>query len=201
MWVKRVAVLVALLFAVGWLTHELLFAVREPAGATGSIGPQAVVVLGGGFKADKQAPNAFSISRLERALMLARSYDLPLIISGTEAKAMAASLDMSGVDYTLEGGSQNTCQNARNTAAFLRGQKIKQVYVVSDRYHLPRAVAQFARYDIQAIPVSADLPYPRFSLRAVPVRLYRMGYELAALTRDQLRYRSTDQCNDSRHDS
>ena len=198
MWIRRIAVFTALILAVAWLTHELFFAVREPVGKTGA---QAVVVLGGGFKADKQTPNSYSISRLERALLLARSSNLPLIISGTEASAMAASVDMGAVDYTLESGSQNTCQNARNTAAYLRGQEIKRVYVVSDRYHLPRAVALFDRYGIQAIPVSADLPYSRFSFRALPVRLYRMGYELAALTRDQLRYRTTDQCNASRHDN
>ena len=153
--------------------------------------PQAVVVLGGGVTVLQHskgavAANSYSVSRVQEAYRLARDHNLPLLISGAEApymqKALEDSFGAPKVRILLEDQSRTTCENARYSAQALRELGWSEVFLVSDRFHLPRASADFAEQGMRTQTHAAALP-GRFPGKAAVV-LYRIGYETAAMQRN-----------------
>lgn len=64
--------------------------------------------------------------------------------------------------------------------------------VVSDRYHLPRAIGLFEQHAARARPAYAPLPAEH---NTPAIRVYRMVYELGAMMRDQLSGRPFFSCD------
>ena len=130
----------------------------------------AIVVLGGEALADEkeswrdEGGDAIANSRVGFGYLLFRAGRASVVVlSGAgDARRMAAMLQRQGVPSSavrLEAGSRTTYENARNTAALLRGDGARSVLLVTSPAHMPRAAASFEKQGLQVIPAPA-LPPP-----------------------------------------
>ncbi|MBY0340552.1 MAG: YdcF family protein [Rhodocyclaceae bacterium] len=126
----------------------------------------AVVILGGGLR--KTSPeygrptvNRITLERVRYGARLARSSGLPILVSGgvaghnyPEAWAMGESLreDFGLTPEWLEDASENTEQNARNSAAMLRKAGVDHVFLVTHAAHMRRSVSYFKAAGLQVTP-------------------------------------------------
>ena len=79
--------------------------------------------------------------------------------AGNPAQESADLLQWMGVPATaiwLEDQSQNTLENARNSARLLKAQGKTRVMLVTSAWHMPRAVRLFQAQDLQVIPMPVD---------------------------------------------
>ena len=128
-------------------------------------GYQAIVVLSGGFYRGEEMHNqwqagGYSLTRLRYAAHLARESQLPIIISGVEAPAMANTLiqDFGINAQWLEAKSKNTDENARFSRDVLRQQGIKKFVLVTDVWHMGRSQLAFAQYNLYPLAAPTDFP-------------------------------------------
>lgn len=125
---------------------------------------QMIVVLGGGFyrgvEFNHQSHAAFrSLSRVHYAAYLAKKTQLPILLSGYEAPAMANTLHSFGLQAQLiEAQSLDTDQNAQFSAKLLLALEIKNVVLVTDAWHISRAQLAFEHYGLNIVPAPTDLP-------------------------------------------
>lgn len=127
----------------------------------------AIVVLGGGRYANAPEYGGDTVSRhtLERlryAARLHRVTGLPVLVSGgrpfgsprSEASLMQETLRdaFHAPVRWVEGHSNDTWENARNSAALLRASGIRRIYLVTHAVHMPRAVAAFKANGLHVIP-------------------------------------------------
>jgi uncharacterized SAM-binding protein YcdF (DUF218 family) len=128
---------------------------------------QAIVVLGGDVRpgAGASIADALGPLSLERVVLAARAHrqlGLPVAVSGgrvgsarsSEAALMKAVLE---IDLAVpvawsEDASRTTWENAVFTARLLRPAGIGTVVLVSQAWHLPRAVWAFERTGVAALP-------------------------------------------------
>lgn len=131
----------------------------------------AVVVLGGGVKDLTWVPLApepgeRSLTRLVAGIELARTLQIPLVLSGgsgstvsggpLEADALAAAavrLDFPRQGLRIERGSRNTWENAVSVKALIPG---KTVILVTSAYHMKRAAAMFRKNGFTVLPAPVD---------------------------------------------
>lgn len=131
--------------------------------------PEAIVVLGGGLKqsGSKVVLKTGTLLRLRYAANLARHTGLPLLVSGggrlekfdfSEAELMADCLrnDYGVHARWLEDESRNTAENAFNSSKMLREQGIRRVMLVTQAYHMPRALVQFEKQGLMVLPAPTD---------------------------------------------
>lgn len=130
---------------------------------------QAIVVLGAGryrdapeYGGDTVSP--FELIRLRYAARLYRLSHLPLVLVGgrsdTERGRTPESLLMKksamedfGVPVSwTEERSRTTAENASNAAALLREHNIHRILLVTQAWHMPRAIWAFQHNGIQVIP-------------------------------------------------
>jgi uncharacterized SAM-binding protein YcdF (DUF218 family) len=193
----------------GWIAHMLLDSLRvPPVDPQPPFAAQvAIVVLGGGTVFDDDeghfVPRPDSFMKGQTAAALYRdcrrvSSSCTVFLSGgdpehhgiTEAEAFHRELVALGVpmtDIRLEARSRNTYQNAKYIAAMLgagfgKPDSGEQIFLITAPYHMRRALAMFARFDLHAIPLSSPLspPPPHDRLRAIRplienIRLTRAG--------------------------
>ncbi|HEV2334382.1 MAG TPA: YdcF family protein [Stellaceae bacterium] len=137
---------------------------------------QAIVVLGGDVRRGNGAdiPDTLGRLSLERVVWGAEAYrrlHLPVVVSGgrvrgaqaSEGSLMKAAL---AADFAVPVGwseerSRTTWENAVYTAQLLLPEKLTTVVVVSQAWHLPRALWAFERAGLTALP----WPAPRTALR------------------------------------
>lgn len=123
-----------------------------------------IVVLGAGLYPDGGIQPVLE-SRLNTALRIANQYPTaPIIVTGgapkngrTEAQAMFDWLVGAGVDpgrITQEGGSGDTIQNARNSSRILADRGATAAVLVTQDFHLPRAVLNFRQSVAGSIPIT-----------------------------------------------
>ncbi len=146
----------------------------------------AIVVLGGGLDpADAVRPKTeLGSHTLFRCLRAAELYrqgtPCPVIccggtIAGTtvsESGAMADFLATQGVataDLVTEDGSSSTYENAIGAARILGERRISKVLLVTDGFHLPRALACFRRQGVEAVAAGCSYKATEFhfGLRAL----------------------------------
>lgn len=159
-----------------WLARELL-PQHSPVGLVEvkRARAQAVVVLGGGVlpqapEFGAPQPSGASLARLRYGIRLARQASLPLAFTGgrgwsgngaaseADAARLAARQDF-GFDLRwAEDQSRDTRENAVRTAALLQREGIRRVVVVTDAWHLPRAVREFERAGFEVLPAPTGLP-------------------------------------------
>ncbi len=144
------------------LTAEAL--AREMRGASP---PGAIVVLGGGARRDGREwpehewPAPRTLERLAFGALLARASGLPILVSGgrpasfekSEAALMARTLRASFgmAPRWLEENSRDTAGNAGESARILAAAGIRRVVLVTQAYHMPRALASFRAAGMEAI--------------------------------------------------
>lgn len=132
---------------------------------------QAIVVLGGGLlpKAPEYGqaqPSTRTAARLRYGVWLARQSGLPLAFSGgigwaaegtqpvpeAEVAAQVARQDYGVTLRWTEARSRDTSGNARLLAPLLRHDGVQRIALVTDAWHLPRAVAAFQRAGLEVTP-------------------------------------------------
>jgi uncharacterized SAM-binding protein YcdF (DUF218 family) len=136
--------------------------------------PQAIVILGGEISRIAGEPYALpgflTLDRLRAGAALQRRTGLPILVTGgivqddrpPVATIMASSLrDDFKVPVTwVEDASADTWENATLSAAILKKQGIHSVYVVTQGWHMRRALVAFQHTGITvtAAPTSLDAP-------------------------------------------
>jgi len=169
--VAGLAMVVLLLLAVPLVADALLGTLERGEGAGDPTGAQAIVVLGAeavGLADGSTAPGPLSLQRLRTAAALARRTGLPLLVSGgvtqpgtaPVAVAMADSLrdDFHVPARWIEDQSADTFENARDSAALLAPAGVTTLLVVTDQWHMRRALLAFRATGLRAIP--APVPPP-----------------------------------------
>lgn len=142
-------------------------------------GPSTIVVLGGGVvstpKSDRSSRLASgSLWRCHRAAELYRLHpeSTVFVIGGNPdgvpgedvSKLMGIALEELGVrakDMVVETESRNTFENAAATNVILQQRGISSdsshpLFLVTSRYHMPRAVRLFQRTGMFVVPVGCD---------------------------------------------
>lgn len=134
----------------------------------------AIVVLGGGAlppggwsRVTTRAGTGLSLWRQDRAPLL-------LVSGRDQARQLAEGYTLSGVpgrQLLVEGDSENTRENARDSALLLRSRGIDDVLLVTSSIHMRRAAAAFRKQGIAVSP--APVAEPLASLAAAPPWLPR----------------------------
>lgn len=149
-----------------------------PPDAVDGTGAEAIVVLGAGVYRDApeyggHTVDLNSMKRARYAAWLHRRTGLPVYISGGSGPAapgrvMRRFLEQElGVPVAaLEDASRNTRENAERTTPLLRAAGIHRVLLVTDAWHMPRAMDAFRRAGVDAVPaptyfLSASRRLPR----------------------------------------
>jgi uncharacterized SAM-binding protein YcdF (DUF218 family) len=128
---------------------------------------QAIVILGAGRRVNAREygggdqPSFYTMGRLRYGAWLHEQTGLPILVTGgsperrpeTEAAIMARSLheNFKVPVRWMEGESDNTEQNAKYSARILKEVGISRILLVSDAWHLPRALPMFVDQGLQAI--------------------------------------------------
>lgn len=107
--------------------------------------------------------DGYVLERLRYAAKLHRQTGKPILLTGgsthgdtiPESRAMKASLehDFHIPVQWLEEQSRTTQENASYSAAILRKQGIRTVYLVTHATHMPRALRAFTQEGIQVVPM------------------------------------------------
>jgi uncharacterized SAM-binding protein YcdF (DUF218 family) len=154
--------------------------------------PAAIVILGGDVlygAHDRVTVGALTLERLRAGARLARKTGLPILVTGgpqgpgqpAVAQLMAQSLKNDfGLRATwVEPTAQNTWQNARFSDAILQRHHIDSIYVVTQAWHLRRALIAFAPLPVTvtAAPTQID-PSPALAWRdfTPAVSAWQMSY-------------------------
>ena len=138
----------------------------------------ALVVLAGGIRGYvpeiplRERLDASSQARVLGASRLYHQHGFGLVIltgaPGIQTEAMADFMVALGVPrerLALESASLNTRQNAANSARILRERGVTRVVVTTSASHLRRAIAEFERVGIEAIPAPVDITdHPDFEI-------------------------------------
>jgi uncharacterized SAM-binding protein YcdF (DUF218 family) len=128
-------------------------------------GAQAIVVLGAEVihQADgRTVPGLLTLQRLRTAAALARRTDLPILVTGgvtqlgaaPVATAMADSLrdDFAMPARWVEDRSRDTFENAGDSAAILAKAGVTTILLVTNKWHMRRALIAFRAAGLRAIP-------------------------------------------------
>lgn len=168
--------------------------------------PSAIVILGGGKEslAPEYAASNLSETSLERlryGIWLSRATGLPLAFSGgvgwgqvasdSEAEVAARiAKEEFGKDLKwIEGASRDTRENAARTVPLLQADGIRHVLVVTNAWHMPRALRAFQQAAqgtpmvIEAAPMGLGSTVESANLEWVPtaegfLRVRRVAREL-----------------------
>lgn len=128
---------------------------------------QAIVILGGGK--NNEAPefdyqdtvNRWTLQRLRYGAYLQQQTGKPILVTGgapfggrPEADTMAETLkrDFHAKDIWVEDLSKDTAENAAFSAAILKEHGIQQVAIISQAWHLPRAIQLFEQQGLTVYP-------------------------------------------------
>lgn len=128
---------------------------------------QAIVILGGGKNNDApeyggiDTVNKWTLERLRYGAYLQQQTGKPILVTGgapyggqPEAEAMAETLkeDFQTKTIWIENRSNDTAENAVYTVKMLKEHGITKIALISQAWHLPRAVQPFEQQGITVYP-------------------------------------------------
>lgn len=126
---------------------------------------EAIVILGAGKRPAREyaanVPTGDALARLRYGVWLSRQSGVPILLSGgapipgeAEALVMARVLrqEYGLTPRWLEAASNTTDDNARLSAQILRQHKVGRITLVTQAWHMPRAMAAFATTGLQVLP-------------------------------------------------
>lgn len=165
--------LVLLLQSLPPVSSALMASLEERAGPViqGKDGAQAIVLLSGGLFTDASeyggdTAGARTLLRLRYGALLARRFELPLLVAGgrpeqatrSEAAVMA---DILANEFAVkvrwqETQSRTTAENAAMSAEILRAAGIRRVVLVTQAFHMPRAARLFRAAGIEVVPAPTN---------------------------------------------
>ncbi|MFZ5474341.1 MAG: YdcF family protein [Pseudomonadota bacterium] len=153
------------LLATPWVGDRLLATLQTPYQPIRGDEAEAIVILGGGSKPAPEyggdRPSQAALERLRYGAHLARQTGRPVLVSGgapqggrPEGQIMAEALaaDFRVPATWVEDRSRNTWENAEYSARLLEQAGIRRIYLVSQAWHLPRAVPVFERAGLTVVP-------------------------------------------------
>ncbi len=137
--------------------------------------PQAIVILSAELARGRAGnsdlePGPLTLERERAGAALYRRVGLPILVSGGSlkprerpvAQVMAGSLaeDFRVPVRWVEAASRNTWENAHDSAAMLKLNDIRSIYLVTHAWHMRRAMMAFRHFGIMvsAAPVRIDRP-------------------------------------------
>lgn len=184
-WWRRTGIAIALISSLllyasctQFFSERLLALVESqvpPPSAAALADAQAIAVLSGDVYHGKPGGvpddvGLLTLDRLRLAATLYHAHPLPILVTGgtegnnaeSSAALMAHTLEQDyGIKTSwLEEEAGNTYQNGALSAAILKANNISRVIVVTEAWHLPRAVWAFAHAGMIAIPAPAARTYP-----------------------------------------
>ena len=145
-----------------------------PASAADLASAQAIAVLSGDIYHGSRGGVAddvglLTFDRLRLAAAIYRLHPLPILVTGavagdggeSSAALMAHALERDyGIKATwLEEQAANTYENGAYSAKILKAHGLARVILVTQAWHLPRAVWSFAQAGMTAIPAPAERTY------------------------------------------
>ena len=167
-WRGCTTILLAMLLALGApeIASGLLASLDLPASAVADAAPpaQAILVLGGDLDRDGDGvavPGRLTLERVRDAVALARSTRLPVALTGgpiwpegpAVAAVMATEFRREGIDPRwVETRSLDTWENARDSAAMLHRDGIRHVLLVTNAWHMRRALLAFRGTGLDVVP-------------------------------------------------
>jgi uncharacterized SAM-binding protein YcdF (DUF218 family) len=197
------------------VAHSLIRATEALAGAIPRVPatrpPAAIIVLGADMRAgagagEPDSVGAVTLERLSEAARLERRRHLPILVSGGRVGSGEASLaDVMRTalidDFRVpvawrEDRSRNTWENAAFSAAILRRAGVPAALVVTQPWHMTRALWSFAAngYPVSAAPTQDARPQPASAASLLPqvpslLDSTHALHELIGLLWYQIRYR------------
>jgi len=136
--------------------------------------PAAIVVLSGDLRPALRDGamdlGPLSLERVRHAARLARETGLPILVAGRAAPVMAAVLPGEfGVPVKwVEARSRRTSENAAFSAEMLRAAGIGSAWIVTQDWHMPRALRAFRAVGLRPSPAPASRsPAGRLSVAAL----------------------------------
>ena len=157
------------LFSTPFFANSLMFSLEKnitPLTLNQARNAQAIIILSAGVYHDAPEYGADTVDglglmRLQYGAYLHQQTGLPILVTGgnLENSLPVATLmqqvllrDFKTPVRWLETRAFNTAENAAFSAAILKSEKINTVLVVSHAWHLPRALIEFERSGLHAIP-------------------------------------------------
>ncbi|WP_461205771.1 YdcF family protein [Clostridium sp. DL1XJH146] len=145
-------------FLIGSLEKEY-FPPENPSG-------DVIIMLGAGATLDTPNVNGkghlsgYAANRLLTVAQLYKKLDVPIILSGGQvfgftgkeadiAKEILIGIGIPEEKIITEGKSLNTTQNAQYTKEIIMQYEFRDPIVVTSAFHMPRAVKQFEKVDVQ----------------------------------------------------
>ncbi len=137
--------------------------------------PGAIVVLAAGFvdtapRAGSPTVDAMTLERLRHGVRLHRRTGLPILVTGGPSPRMATPIgvlmqrtlrrDFAVEAAWVEGRAGSTFKNATHSAKILTEAGIRSIYVVSQAWHLPRAIAAFNAAGLATTPAASSYVRP-----------------------------------------
>lgn len=136
---------------------------------------QAIVVLGGGIRPRAPEygvaqPGAYTLARLRYGAWLARQSGQPVAFAGgigwgagddfpSEAEVARRTLLEFGVDLRwADAQSRDTAENAQRMREVLAREGITRIALVTDAWHMPRALLAFRRAGFTVTPAPTGFP-------------------------------------------
>lgn len=128
---------------------------------------QAIVILGGGKNnaapefSDQDTVNRWTLQRLRYGAFLQEQTGKPILVTGgapfggrPEADAMAETLerDFKAKAIWIEDQSKDTAENAAFSATILKEHGIQRIALISQAWHLPRAIKLFEQQGFTVYP-------------------------------------------------
>lgn len=128
---------------------------------------QAIVILGGGKNnkapefGNEDTVNRWTLQRLRYGAYLQEQTGKPILVTGgglfgerPEADAMAETLqrDFHAKDIWTEDQSKDTAENAAYSATILKQHGIERIAIISQAWHLPRAITLFEQQGLIVYP-------------------------------------------------